>query len=224
MTTRRQATFPGRLSLDSQTENGSEIDWDSQTPVKPHFTDFFSGLSIAAPSSSTLLSIPRRFTTTLQTYHDAATRIPTYRALAARITRRRRTAIVSLAIIAVLILLAIVTETVPATLKFRKPQAWEFNDPIDAVLALVPNVGPLHERRIPHDLVLEPEQELGVLVSFMAAVQANALPFDIDPSKPLDPQLVVGFDTRADGAMEEVEALVEETWSNYPVVIFSQVS
>jgi len=40
----------------------------------------------------------------------------------------------------------------------------------------------------------------------------------------LDPQLVVGFDTRADGAKEEeVDSVVEETWSNYPVVIFSQV-
>ncbi len=57
----------------------------------------------------------------------------------------------------------------------------------------------------------------------MAAVKANILPSDIDPSKPLDPQLVLGFDTRAEGAEEEVEAVVEETWSNYPVVMFSQV-
>jgi len=218
--------LPARLSLDSQTENGSELDWDPQTPAKPHFnpfTDFFSRLSISAPSSSTFLNIPRRFTTTLQTYHATTTRVPTFRAITARITRRRRAAIVFLATIGTLILLAIVTEAAPATLKFRKPRTWELNDPIDAVLAGVSTIGPLHERRNPHDLVLEPEQELGVLVSFMAAVKANVLPSDTDPSKPLDPQLVVGFDTRADGAKEEVDALVEETWSNYPVVIFSQV-
>lgn len=51
----------------------------------------------------------------------------------------------------------------------------------------------------------------------------HMLPSDIGPSKQLAPHLVVGFDTRAEGGKEEVEAIVEETWSNYPVVIFSQV-
>ena len=49
------------------------------------------------------------------------------------------------------------------------------------------------------------------------------LPSDIDPPKPLDPQLVVGFGKCAEGAHEEIEAAVEQTWSNYPVVIVSQV-
>ena len=221
MATRRQATFPARLSLESQTENGSEIDWDPQTPAKSHFTDFFSRLSISIPSPS---SIPPRFTTTLQTCHATTARIPAFRALAARITRRKRAVVVFFATTAALILLGIVTKAAPTTLILRKPRTWEFNDPTDAVLSSVSTVGPLHSRRNPHDLVLEPQQELGVLVSFMVSVKANVLPSDIDPSKPLDPQLVVGFDTRADGAKEEVEALVEETWLNYPVVIFSQVS
>ena len=74
-----------------------------------------------------------------------------------------------------------------------------------------------------HDLVLTPEQEIGVLVVFMAAVKSNVIPPDVNPSKSLGPQLVVGFDTRADGTKEEVDSVVEETWSIYPVVIFSQV-
>ena len=128
-----------------------------------------------------------------------------------------------IATIGVLILLAIVMEATPSTFKLPKRRTWEFDNDIHAAFASVSTSGPLHERRNPHDLVLQPEQELGVLVSFMAAVKANMLPSDIDPSKPLDPQLVVGFDTRANGAQEEVQALVDETWSNYPVVIFSQV-
>jgi hypothetical protein len=226
MTTRRQSIFPLRLSLDSQTEAGSEFDCDPQTPAKPHFnafTDFFNRLSISAPSSSNFLSIPPRFTTTaLQTYHATTTRAPTFRALTARITRRKRTAVIFIATIGALLLLAIVTEATPNTFKLQKSRAWEFNDRLDA-FASVSMVGPSHERRNPHDLVLTPGQEIGMLVAFMAAVKANMLPSDIDPSKPLDPQLVVGFDTRVEGAEEEVEAVVEETWSNYPVVIFSQV-
>ena len=130
---------------------------------------------------------------------------------------------VFLVIIGALILLAIVKEAAPATFKSPNPRAWELRYPIDVAFASVATVGPSHERRNSPDLVLEPRQELGVLVAFMAAVTAK-LPSHIDPSKPLDPQLVVGFDTRADGARDEIEALVEETWSNYPVVIFSQVS
>lgn len=128
-----------------------------------------------------------------------------------------------MATIGALILLAIVTEATPNTFKSRKARTWQVGDPLDALFASGKFFGPSHERRNPHDLVLTPGQELGVLVSFMAAVKANILPSDIDPSKPLDPQLVVGFDTRAEGAEEEVDAVVEETWSNYPVVMFSQV-
>ena len=194
MTARRQSNFPTRLSLDSQTETGSEFDWDPQTPAKPHFnpfTDFFSQLSISA-SSSTFLSIPHRFTTTtFQTYHATTTRVPTFRALTARIIRRRRTAVVFLVIIGALILLAIVKEAAPATFKLPNPRVWELRDPIDVAFASVTTVGPSHGRRNSPDLVLEPRQELGVLVAFMAAVTAK-LPSHIDPSKPLD-QLIVGF-------------------------------
>ena len=218
---RRQAAFPSRLSLDSQIETGSEFDAVPQTPAKPHFnpfTDFFNHISISAPSSATVLNSPHRFTTTALTTH-----VSTFRALTARITRRKRAAVIVIATIGALILLALVAEATPDTFKFRKPQAWELNDPLDAVFASRAIFGPSHERRNPHDLVLTPGQELGVLVAFMAAVKANMLPSDIDPSKPLDPQLVVGFDTRAEGAEKELEAVVEETWSNYPVVMFSQV-
>jgi hypothetical protein len=228
MTTKRQSPFPARLSLDSRTETASVLDWDHQALEIPHFnlfTDFLGRLSVSTPSSSTLLSVPRRFTTiTLQTYHSTTARFPAFRALTAKITRRRRTAVIFVASIGVLVLLAIVTGTAPASLIIPKPRTWEYERPIGVHAAFASVPVPLHERRNPHDLVLNPEQELGVLVSFLTAVKANMLPSDIDPSKPLDPQLVVDFDTREEGAEKEVEALVAETWSNYPVVIFSQVS
>ena len=70
--------------------------------------------------------------------------------------------------------------------------------PLDAVLASVATFGLSHERSSPHDLVLI--KKLSVLVAFMAAGTANMLPPNINRSKPLNcwiPQLVVGFDTRA---------------------------
>jgi hypothetical protein len=233
VTMRRQLAFLGRLSLDSQADTvsgSSEVDSGPQTPSKPHFnpfTDFVTRISIPPPSS-TFLSIPRRFsTTTLQTYHATTARVPTFRALTTRITRRRRVAVV-LATLAVFILLAIVMETAPPTLKSPKSRTWKFdgfiNNNIDAAFAPASAFGPSHKRTHPYDLVLEREQELGGLVAFMTALTSNMLPSDINPSEPLDPQLVVGFDTRADNAKEELQALVEETWLNNPVVIFSQVS
>jgi len=60
------------------------------------------------------------------------------------------------------------------------------------VFAFVATVGPSHERRNSHAVGLEPRPELGMLVAFMAAVTTE-LPSHIGPSKPLDPQLVVGL-------------------------------
>jgi len=151
--------FPTQLPLDSQTETGSEFDWDPQTPAKPHFNpfiNFFSRLSISA-SSSTFLSTPRRFMMiTFQTHQATTTRVPTFRGLTARIIRRRRTAVVFLVIIGALTLLAIVKEAAPATFKSPNPRAWEFRYPIDVAFASVATVGPSHERRNSHDLILEP--------------------------------------------------------------------
>lgn len=74
------------------------------------------------------------------------------------------------------------------------------------------------------ELRLHQDEELATLVSFIASLGANALPDNLDPMKPLDPQLVVDFDTRVEGARAELTALVYETWASYPVVIFSKVS
>jgi len=105
----------------------------SEATLQP-FIDVFNHLSI---SSSTFFSIHHPFTTTaLQTYD---TRVPTFRALIARITCRKKTAVIFIATIGALMLLAIVTEAAPDTFKLRslRAWAWEFNDPLDAALTSV---------------------------------------------------------------------------------------
>ena len=70
-----------------------------------------------------------------------------------------------------------------------------------------------------------PEMELGAVVNFLTLLSSNSLPVSIDPGQYIDPDLVLGFDTRADDdrVQIEVESIVEDTWLHNPVVIFSEV-
>jgi hypothetical protein len=83
-----------------------------------------------------------------------------------------------------------------------------------------PGHGPQHGPEI----LLSPEQELGAITAFMAALPQNVIPTYIDPLKPIDPQLVLDFDTRGPGAEEEVADLVADVWIRNPVVVFSKVT
>jgi len=71
--------------------------------------------------------------------------------------------------------------------------------------------------------LLSPEQELGALTAFMAALPQNVIPSNIDPSRPLDPQLVLDFDTRGPQSENEIDNVVAGAWMNNPVVLFSKV-
>jgi hypothetical protein len=73
------------------------------------------------------------------------------------------------------------------------------------------------------DVSLSPEQELGALTAFMAALPQNVIPSNIDPSKPIDPQLVLDFDTRSPQAENEIDNLVIDVWLSNPVVLFAKV-
>jgi hypothetical protein len=79
----------------------------------------------------------------------------------------------------------------------------------------------LHQHR--PEILLSPEQELGAVTAFMAALPQNVIPTDIDPTQPIDPQLVLDFDTRSPQAEEEVTNLVTDVWIRNPVVVFSKV-
>ena len=70
-----------------------------------------------------------------------------------------------------------------------------------------------------------PEMELGAVVAFITLLASNSLPLTIDPSHHIDPELVLGFNTHAADTkvQREVEAIIEDTWTHNPVVIFSEV-
>ena len=73
------------------------------------------------------------------------------------------------------------------------------------------------------DILLSPEQELSALTAFMAALPQNVIPTNIDPTQPIDPQLVLDFDTRSPQAEQEIDDLVIDVWMGNPVVLFSKV-
>jgi len=76
----------------------------------------------------------------------------------------------------------------------------------------------------PYSFSARSDDELGALVGFLAALASNSIPLTVDPNAPLDPQLVLGFDTRSGSAavIAEVRDAVAETWARNPVVIFSE--
>lgn len=71
---------------------------------------------------------------------------------------------------------------------------------------------------------LTPEEELAALSGFIISLpDQNILPPSVDASQPIDPQLILDFDTRADGAGAELKRLAAATWENYPVVMYTKV-
>lgn len=67
------------------------------------------------------------------------------------------------------------------------------------------------------------DQELAAVSSFLASLPQNQIPSSVDPSLPIDPQLVLDFDTRSPRAPEEVQAMVDDVWSRNPVFLYSKV-
>ncbi|KAI0084864.1 hypothetical protein BDY19DRAFT_987296 [Irpex rosettiformis] len=72
-------------------------------------------------------------------------------------------------------------------------------------------------------LQLTPEQELAVVTSFLASLAENIIPSNVDPSRTIDPELVLDFNTRGPHAVQELEQLVADSWVHYPVVLYSKL-
>lgn len=70
---------------------------------------------------------------------------------------------------------------------------------------------------------LTPEQELAAVTDFLASLPQNVIPSNVDPSKPIDPQLVLDFDATSPQADEMFKDLVHDAWARYPVVLYSKV-
>lgn len=74
-------------------------------------------------------------------------------------------------------------------------------------------------------IALTPEEELAALSGFIISLpDQNILPPSVDPHQPIDPQLILDFDARRDGADAELKRLVTATWENNPVVMYTKVS
>ena len=71
---------------------------------------------------------------------------------------------------------------------------------------------------------LTKKEELAAVSSFLASLSSrNHIPLFVDPSSPIDPQLILDFDTRAPWAAKEVQAMVDDVWSRNPVFLYSKV-
>jgi hypothetical protein len=70
---------------------------------------------------------------------------------------------------------------------------------------------------------LDPGQELAAVSSFLASLSQNVIPSYVDPWKPIDPQLVLDFDTGSPRATEELRAMVNDVWARNPVFLYSKV-
>ncbi|KAI0630429.1 hypothetical protein C8Q77DRAFT_1063733 [Trametes polyzona] len=72
-------------------------------------------------------------------------------------------------------------------------------------------------------ITLNQTQELAAVSSFIASLPQNVIPSSVDPSLPIDPQLVLDFDTRGPHAQEELQAVVRDVWARNPVMLYSKV-
>ena len=70
---------------------------------------------------------------------------------------------------------------------------------------------------------LDKAQELAAISSFLASLPQNHIPSSVDPSVPIDPQLVLDFDTHSPRAADEVQAMVDDVWLQNPVFLYSKV-
>ncbi|KAF6763148.1 hypothetical protein DFP72DRAFT_525266 [Ephemerocybe angulata] len=72
-------------------------------------------------------------------------------------------------------------------------------------------------------LQLLPAQELAAVSSFIASLPQNVIPPMVNPAHPIDPQLVLDFDTRSAKAADEMRQLELEVWSRNPVFVYSKL-
>jgi hypothetical protein len=72
-------------------------------------------------------------------------------------------------------------------------------------------------------IALSPPEELAAIIQFLTSQSSNSLPLSVNPLEPIDPQLVCGFDTRSQRAVEEVKWMREDVLTQYPVLLFVEV-
>ena len=61
------------------------------------------------------------------------------------------------------------------------------------------------------------------MTSFLASHHQNVISPTVDPTLPIDPDLVLDFDTRGPRAADELQTLLNEVWVQNPVVLYAKV-
>jgi len=79
-----------------------------------------------------------------------------------------------------------------------------------------------YRKKVVHPLRLSLDQELAALSSFIASLPQNVIPHSVDPTLPLDPQLVLDFDINSPRAKDELRAMVDDVWSRNPVFVYAK--
>lgn len=125
------------------------------------------------------------------------------------------------ALLALLALTLISLFTVTHTLLSPSPPPPHIQSPHLKFSRLHANNSFRNDRR--KQISLTAAEELAAIVQFISTQSSSALPTTVDPKKPVDPQLICGFDTRSEDAREEVNEMVSEVWANSPIVLFKQV-
>lgn len=141
---------------------------------------------------------------------------------------RPRTVLISLIVLVTLatyIFIANITFLLPPALRYSDPP--EF-DPFAVALESIKHskaVGDkyAYKKQVVHPLKLDLEQELAAVSSFIASLPHNVIPPFVDPTLPIDPQLVLEFDTNSPRAKDELRAMVEDVWSRNPVFLYAKV-
>jgi hypothetical protein len=95
------------------------------------------------------------------------------------------------------------------------------NDPIRAYFQRKQKA--IANHTTPAAVELDMAQELAAVSSFLASLPQNVIPSSIDPTKPIDPHIVLDFDTRSPRAAEEIQSMVNEVWSRNPVMLYGKV-
>ncbi|KAG8885786.1 hypothetical protein FRB97_009491 [Tulasnella sp. 331] len=77
-------------------------------------------------------------------------------------------------------------------------------------------------RAPPPALIMDAEEELAAVIHFITLMHSNHI-MDVDPNLPIPAELLLGFNTRSgDRARAELDNVVQNTWFEYPIIIFSE--
>ncbi|KAF9452788.1 hypothetical protein P691DRAFT_783334 [Macrolepiota fuliginosa MF-IS2] len=139
---------------------------------------------------------------------------------------KQRTAILALIFLVLLsaYVLLVHCASAGASLALRRPETRPGPSQLALALDSIRNsrLAGVHSVETAKQIQLTSAEELAAVSSFLASLPQNQIPSSVDPSSPIDPQLVLDFDTRGPRASEEVRAMVDDVWSRNPVFLYSK--